>query len=269
MRRNISVEIPAAPFHCLHMKIGLVLSLLLALPGMAFARDTAYQALRTAAQAQGDGILGRVIEVQGTSGIPQPEVWKIVIDDPSARAGVRELQVAGKRVKSERTPTRGYSGAPAPMDFNRLNLDSEGAFSIANEEATKARVGFDSASYALRAGEGGAAPRWKLELLDQGGREVGSLLIAADTGTVISKTFNRRQQARGNSVVEEDREFVREDRRERETGRRDSGGGVLGTLDRFGNRVERHVEDDFRYIGGKLQKFFTGRNTLDPERPRR
>lgn len=253
----------------LMIRTSLLLVLAIALPALASARDTAYQALRTAAKSKGDSILARVVEVQGSAGIPQPAVWKILLDDPAARAGVRELQVADQRVKSERTPTRA-AGASAVMDFARLNLDSEGAFSIANEEAVKAQVGFDSVDYVLRAGEGRSAPRWELQLLDPRGRSVATLVIAADTGAVVRKNFARREvERRDEEVVRDDREFIREESSDRDYVREDrddrgSGGGVLGKMDRFGNRVERHMEDHFRHVGGKLQKFFTGRNTVDP-----
>ncbi len=252
----------------LMIRTGLLLVLAIALPAWASARDTAYQALRTAAKSRGDSILGRVVEVQGSAGIPQPEVWKILLDDPAARAGVRELQVAGQRVKSERTPTRA-AGANAAMDFSQLNLDSEGAFSIANEEAVKAKLGFDSIDYVLRAGDRRTPPRWELQLLDPRGRSVGTLVIAADTGAIVRKDFARRSvERRDEEVVRDDREFIREETRDRgERDDRGSGGGLLGKADRFGNRVERHMEDHFRHVGGKLQKFFTGRNTVDPNRP--
>src|SRR5436309_593660 len=115
----------------------------------AFGRDSAYQALRSLGAERGRDQLNRVIEVQGRSGAPQPNSWKIVLDDPAARGGVREIEVKKGAIVSERTPVRNYSGTgeSALMDFKKLNLDSEGAFTVANREALKAHIGFDTVDY--------------------------------------------------------------------------------------------------------------------------
>src|SRR5439155_12711569 len=79
-------------------------------------------------------------------------------------------------------------GEIALMDFKRLNLDSEGAFSIVNQEAGKARIGFDSIDYELRcADDPKSAPVWVLRLLDSRQRNVGTYYLAADNGAVLRK----------------------------------------------------------------------------------
>jgi hypothetical protein len=161
--------------------------LLLPLGGLS-AADTAYTALRVLGKRDGQDVLNHVIEVRGHGGSPQPSTWKIVIDDPKARGGIREVEIDHGKVVSERTPTaRGNGGA---MNFNQLNLDSEGAFTIANQEAQKGHLPFDRVDYVLKSGTGGGAPVWELDLSDAKTGRTGAVEIAADSGTVVHRDLN-------------------------------------------------------------------------------
>ncbi len=165
--------------------------LLLPLAPTAFGRDTAYQALRTIGAQRSQTDLNNVVEVKGRNGTPQPTSWIIVLNDPAARGGVRELEVAKNRIISERTPVKEYSGQPegAVLNFAKLNLDSEGAFSVAENEVRNSRLeGFYAADYLLRRGDNGK-PIWIIQLLDQDKHTIGSITIAADTGVVLGRTF--------------------------------------------------------------------------------
>jgi len=245
----------------LAMKLAPLFGLLL-LPLSAFGQDTAYQALRALGVERDQTLLKSVIEVKGRTGVPQPGAWTVVIDDPKARGGVREIEVSRGKVVSERTPLKGYSGVSTEtfMDFKKLNLDSQGAFTLAEEEAKKARVSFDSVDYLLRRDEANGSPLWVLQLLDADQRGVATLTIAADTGTVLSREFKpivagdeeratarkpREQKTRSRRV---ERETVEENR-------------SSGQRKHLGYRIERR----FHRIGGSLQEFFTGRRTVDRE----
>jgi len=113
------------------MKALWIITVLLLAQGFCYGRDSAYKALRIAGGGD-QSVLNHVIEVRGVKGDPQPPVWKIVVDDPNARGGVRELEVSGGKIVSEHAPVRNYAGSSAgtAMDFKRLNLDSEGAFTM-------------------------------------------------------------------------------------------------------------------------------------------
>lgn len=168
----------------------LLLPMAIASVQIAYAQDTAYQALRTLGSARDQALLSRVIEVKGRNGASQPSSWLIVIDDPDARGGIREVEVSKGKIISERTPVQTYSGATSStLDMARLNLDSEGAFTVAEDEARAAKVTFDSVDYVLRPDEGRGAPLWVLQLLDQNQRGVGTIRIAADNGNVLSRNF--------------------------------------------------------------------------------
>jgi hypothetical protein len=160
-------------------------AVLLALPSLALAEtDTAYKALRVFGKQQGDAVLNRVVELRGRNGAPQPQVWKVVAADPAARGGVQEADIQRGKVIGQRTPTGRPGGPGAPMDLNRLNLDSDGAFTVADQELQKQAIPFDRVDYTLRSAGPGQPPVWALDLFDRGSK-VAIMHIAADTGTVI------------------------------------------------------------------------------------
>ena len=172
------------------MKTTLLSALLFALALAAPAEDTAYNALRVVGRSQGKEVLNRVLELRGRGGSPQPAVWKITLDEPRARGGVREIEVQRGKIISERTPAAART-AGGPMNFTALNLDSDGAFTIGNQEAQKAAAPFDHVDYVLRSGTGGGAPVWQLELADSKLGRAGSIDIAADTGSILRQEFSR------------------------------------------------------------------------------
>jgi hypothetical protein len=177
------------------MKIALCSALVLgagAAPLLA-TPDSAYTALRTVGTERGADALKHVIEVEGHGGVPEPVVWRVVLDDPSARGGVRELDIAHGKIVAEHTPLKTYSGssAGALIDFHKLNLDSSGAFTVAEKQAEKTHVGFDAVDYTLRTGDGpDASPVWVLHMMDTSHHSVGMISLAADTGAVVTNDFS-------------------------------------------------------------------------------
>lgn len=258
------------------MKTVFFAALSLLLPLAAEAADTAYSALRIVGKVSGKDALDRVVELRGRSGAPQPEVWKIVLDDPRSRGGIREMEVQSGRIIGERAPTSRALGRP--MDFNQLNLDSEGAFTVANQEAQKAGVAFERVDYTLKSGTGGGAPVWNLQLLDARGAPVGSIQIAADNGAILRKDglVSRGPaypRAPRTGRPSDDRDYLNEpadrtpprsadrgydgdDERYRDDGydrpRESTGTGLPGFLRRVGRHFDRR--------GRQVENFFTGRS---------
>ena len=219
------------------MKHAVIVALLL--PFAAFGRETAYQALRTVGAERSKALLANVIEVKGRNGTPQPEVWTVLLNDPLARGGVREIEVSKGHIVSERTPVKAYGGQGdgIVLNFPLLNLDSEGAFAVAESEARNAKIGFHKADYLLRCDDNGGAPIWVVQLLDQEQHSLGSVSIAADSGTVIAKMF-------GGKTTQ---------------GSWAAGGGLKGRLVRFSDSVGRSA----RHVSGNIEEFLTGDRTLD------
>lgn len=243
--------------------------------------ESAYEALRSFGSARGQGQLNHVIEVQGRNGGPQPRSWKILLDDASARGGVREVEIRKGEIISERTPVREYTGAgaTAAMDFKKLNLDSEGAFKIADSEARKARVGFDKVDYTLRIGDQNAAPIWVMELLNSEGRKIRTVRVSADTGAIVRE----RGIAAPRQGRETDEDFVPDRRtpRERESRSRHDDIAQERDPERENTRGRDYVEEDepdydsnrrgvkyhikkvFVGAGASLEEFITGKRTID------
>jgi hypothetical protein len=159
--------------------------LFLAPPVFAQERPTAYEAIRTVGTQLRRDFVDHVISVSGTNGDPQPETWKILLEDPQARGGVREVEVGNGQIISERTPLRSSveSSLGAVIDTARLNLDSSGAFALAQQTADKSHVSFATADYTLRVDDRGN-PIWRIALQRQNGEPAGTIFIGANHGTI-------------------------------------------------------------------------------------
>lgn len=158
--------------------------LLLAAPVGAQENATAYEALRVVGREFGRDAVHQVVSITGTRGNPQPERWKIVVEDPQGR-GVRELQVADGRIDSDEGTDRDVAGSTegATIDVSRLNLDSSGAFAVASHTAEASHASFATADYTLRTDDRGE-PMWIVTLRSRSSRPVGTIYIGATRGTV-------------------------------------------------------------------------------------
>jgi hypothetical protein len=159
--------------------------LLLVSPALAQENATAYEALRVVARQSGRGVLNQIVSITGVQGDPQPEKWKIILEDPGAGGGARELEVADGRIASEETPSRSLTGSTqgAMIDMARINLDSSGAYAVASHTAEASHASFATANYTLRTDERGE-PIWIVTFLNKSSRPVGTIYIGATRGTV-------------------------------------------------------------------------------------
>jgi hypothetical protein len=176
---------PGRDMHYFCMSKWLIALLLFASPALAQERSTAYQALRTVGTQLNRDFVNHIISVAGTNGDPQPETWRILFDDPKARGGVREVEVSNGKIISERTPLRSAveGSLGATIDTSKLNLDSSGAFTVAQQTADKSHVTFSTADYTLRVDERGN-PIWIVALQRQNGEAAGTIHIGANHGTI-------------------------------------------------------------------------------------
>jgi hypothetical protein len=243
------------------MKAVIFAGILLALPFAAVANDPAYAALRVVGKSRGEDTLKHVVQLRGRGGVPQPPVWKIVLDDPRARGGIREIEVQHGKIVGERTPLD--HDAVSPMVLTQLNLDSEGAFTVANQEAQKLNKPFDHVDYVLRSGGGNGAPVWEMEMYDSKAGHVGSIVIAADTGNILHEDFDHGRVA---SRQDDDHGFVG-GRGGNPPPPPPAGGGPdysedgdpIRSIPDFFHRVQKHFEKRTR----QLENFFTGKKTSD------
>jgi hypothetical protein len=154
----------------------------------AFAqeRGTAYDALRIVSSNLGRAAMSHVISINGVNGDPQPETWRIVLEDSRATAGVQEVEVTNGRMTSARTSTRSVVGSAqnATIKTSRLNLDSSGAFQVASHTADKSNAHFATVNYTLRTDERGD-PVWIVTLLSASGKPVGTIHVNCNRGNVV------------------------------------------------------------------------------------
>jgi hypothetical protein len=158
--------------------------LLLATPVWAEENATAYEALRVVGTELGRDALHQIVTITGSKGNPQPEKWKIVVEDPQGR-GVRELQIADGKIDSDDEADRNVTGSTegATIDVSRLNLDSSGAYAVASHTAEASHASFATADYTLRTDDRGE-PMWIVTLRNGSSRPVGTIYIGGTRGTV-------------------------------------------------------------------------------------
>lgn len=159
--------------------------LLLASPVWAEENATAYEALRVLGSEIGRDGLQQIVSIRGTKGNPQPEKWKIVVEDPQ-RGGVRAFQVADGRIDSDDEADRDVAGSAegSTIDVSQLNLDSSGAYAVASHTAEAAHTNFATADYILRTDDRGE-PMWIVTLRNRSSRPVGTIYIGGTRGTVM------------------------------------------------------------------------------------
>jgi hypothetical protein len=157
----------------------------MATPVWAGENATAYEALRVLGSEIGRDGLQQIVSIRGTKGDPQPEKWKIVMEDPQG-SGVRELQVADGRIDSDNDADRDVAGSAegAAIDVSQLNLDSSGAYAVASHTAEAAHTNFATADYVLRTDDRGE-PMWIVTLRNKSSRPVGTIYIGGTRGTVM------------------------------------------------------------------------------------
>src|SRR5438874_5986211 len=218
--------------------------LLFVTPALALAEEqaTAYEALRAVGMQFGRGALNHLVSITGVEGNPQPETWKITLENPSAPGGVREVQVTGGRVDSERTPSRSIAGSTegATINTSRLNLDSSGAFAVASHTAERSHTRFATASYTLRTDERGE-PVWIVTLANKSSHPVGTIYIGASHGTV------RRTEGM----------FAGASMEEVETDRDEGKGGIISTAKARIRGAFHRAQDEAQGMFERVRHSFT------------
>lgn len=271
---RIVLEMIRLASHLRGMRVVWITLALLLLEFPVSARETAYDALRTLARQRGQSMLNRVLQVKGTKGSPQPAVWTIVVDEPSSRGGFIEFQITNGRVVGERLPARDARVGGTVMNFKRLNLDSDGAFTLANQEAAKAKVGFDLLDYELRSDRAGQTPVWFLQLHDAQGGSVSTLAVSADTGAVLRRNLAGGQgrnapdgdaspSRRGDGDLPPERggeiRVHDVDRRDRDRRDRTDNEDYDDNEGDLGHAINKHLHRG----AATVQEWITGRRTLD------
>lgn len=136
-----------------------------------------------------------IVEMRAFNGVPQPREWTTVAYDPASISLLTEYWVGEGRAVNE-GPYDDIYPDKAPIgyiDFEKLKLDSTAAFTVAEGEARRAKVGFDSLNYVLRSREYSTEPVWILALIDADDRLVGKVHVSGLTGSVLRTIWINRQ----------------------------------------------------------------------------
>jgi len=170
-------------------------------PTPVFAQATGKAAMRLVARERGADYLPRMLHLYGENGVPQPQVWRVVARD--RQNAVREFFVTKGEIVAEGVippaKANGISGTALPMA--RLAIDSDAAFTKAEQAARTAGIGFDRLYYQLRCLELSNNAAWFITLLDAKGMKVGELSVGASTGTVLTQNWFRRPLAVSGGAV--------------------------------------------------------------------
>ena len=217
--------------------------LLLVTPALAQENATAYEALRVVGRQFGRGALNHIVSITGVRGEPQPEKWKIILENPGARGGVREVEIADGRIASDRTPGRSVTGSTegATLDTARLNLDSSGAYALASHTADKSNTRFKTADYTLRTDERGE-PIWIVTLLNKSSRPVGTIYIGATRG-VVTRTEG---MFAGATMEDVENDYDREDE-----------GGIIGSVKSRISHAFHRTQEEARGMFERVKRSFS------------
>jgi len=126
--------------------------------------------------------------VEGRDGTPLPERWHILVHDQSSENGLREYVVAGGEIVASRTLSQ-FAETLTPADVildETVKTDSAQAAKLAHQYASANEATVASLNYQLKKDGPDAAPLWRVTCLDEGGKELGTLVVSGATGNVLS-----------------------------------------------------------------------------------
>jgi hypothetical protein len=224
----------------------LVLLLVLAPAAMAESAGSALLALRNIAAEPflKDAV---AVRVQGGNAAPMPAEWSILLADPSARGGVREITVVNGRITSERTPLQGFGSVATmpPLDPEKITVDADTIFHNVHNQAVANRVGFDLLDYTLETDPALAAPVWSVKLVRQDGTLAGTITLSAFGGGVV-----RPLVAAPGAEPTPSKKKV---------------GGLVGKISDSAGNIGKRVGDTTLRVIGNVQEFLVGERTVGPE----
>jgi hypothetical protein len=142
-----------------------------------------------------DGI--RLLKSELAAG--EPLTWLVFAEDPHRMGDLIKLRV-------QREPGNGGWGVttvgagqllqrvpPMRLDFAKVKVGPVEARRIASQGAALARTTFERVEFQLAMQPTTRSPEWAMVLADAAGKEVGFLVVSAESGAVIHQDFGRVQ----------------------------------------------------------------------------
>jgi hypothetical protein len=209
-----------------------------------------------------------VARIVGRDGTPAPERWYFVTYDAAEQNGLREYVVAKGELVAARPISQFASQVTAAdvIGVEGVKVDSKRAGEIAADYARANNAALSTLNYELLREGAEAAPVWKVTCIDGAGKQLGVVTMTASHGAVIlhdgfpiepKPVVVEKKIEKLDTYAEEkvaptakpsqpaDEETKKTAQRKRRSGEEEGG--------------PKHA---FKKIGGKLQKFFTGRDTI-------
>lgn len=252
-----------------------VLTTCLCVGATAFSQPDGLTAL-TALKLLPKGAEKRVARIEARDGTPAPGRWHILVYDPKEESGVHEYVIAAGEVVASRSVSQ-FAEKLAAEDVitSAVKIDSDQAARVAQQYALANNVNVATLNYELGKEGVGASPLWKITCLDESNRDLGSITLTASRGTVVSHegfpvepvVVAEKLQVQASSQIayadvpdDENAPAIAEE--DSETAAATPAPVTKKNRSRSRSRSREDDPSFFRRAGGKLQKFFTGRDTI-------
>lgn len=161
---------------------------LLASAGICLAAAEPSASVLNAIKQLPRGEAKKIARIEARDGTPYPERWHILVNDPKDENGIHEYVVAGGEVVASRNVSQ-FAESLKPTDVfgnSGLKVDSDKLAALAQQFAEANNVLIASLNYVLKKEGAEATPLWNLTCLDEGGKEIGHIVVSAGKGNVIS-----------------------------------------------------------------------------------
>jgi len=214
--------------------------------------DSGWKAAKAVPKLMAKGFAG----LTARGGTPGPERWLVLVNDEKAAGGVREFTVANGVIvgSKEGSDFAASLGAENRMELAKLRVDAELAADLAASYAAVNNVVAATYDYDLRRAGEGASPLWTIGIFEQSGARVGQIVIAADTGAVV--THEGFEAVPSPADVTASLAPVASAESAKTPVKKTSSSSSSS------ERRESSSGNPWRKIGGRLQKVFTGRDTI-------
>jgi hypothetical protein len=215
------------------------------------ASDTEGSALNAIKQLP-RGEAKKIARIEARDGTPTPERWHILVNDPKDENGLHEYVVSGGEVVASRNLSQ-FSESLKPTDVigsSNVKIDSDKLSTLAQQYAAANNVTIAKLNYTLSKEGVDAAPLWTVTCLDEGGRQLGQIVVSAGKGAIVSHDgFTADPGANAEKL---DTESTAENE-EAHHKRKPPTHSTTQTDQNNGNN-----KNFFNKVGNSISKFFTG-----------
>nr|MDQ3625046.1 hypothetical protein [Verrucomicrobiota bacterium] len=129
-----------------------------------------------------------VARIEAREGTPQPERWYLLVHDKDEENGLKEYVVAAGALVATRNISQFAERLVAEevVGNDSLKVDSDRVAKLVQQYALANNVGIVALNYRLYKEAPEAAPLWKVSGVDEAGTEVGSIVMTAGKGQVLT-----------------------------------------------------------------------------------